>query len=151
MAITRVEPLLRDLDTMTHLLDPLSLYMPLSLDEGVKNDQSLYCSEEPQTKLAIVKSYCKDALPSEYSNFLSRNRFNSDISAKKKRTPFKQKKIACKITSLSLRVACEIYSKESLKDENIKPCCAETSPTLDNRLTLKVETFLLLRNKQHFS
>ena len=94
MAITTVEPLLGDPDTMTHLPDPLSLYRPPSSDEEEKNDQSVYCSEEPQTKPAIVESYCKDDLPSECSTFSSRNRVNSDISAKKKRTPFKQKKIA---------------------------------------------------------
>ena len=104
MAITRVEPLLGDPDTMTHLPDPLSLYRPPSLDEGEKNDQSVYCSEEPQTKIAIVESCCKDDLPSECLTFSTRNRVNSDISAKEKRVLFKQKKIH----PVSL---CDIYSE----------------------------------------
>ena len=37
-------------------------------------------------ELELLMAYCKDDLPSECSTFSSRNRVNSDISTKKKKT-----------------------------------------------------------------
>ena len=69
IAVLKVKPLIGDPDTMTHLPDPLSLYMPPSFDEEEENSQPASSFDDQRNMSVTAESYCEDDLSSECSSF----------------------------------------------------------------------------------